>query len=856
MEEIKKIITVDVKGDETVKSLKQHISELRDALLNVEKGSEDYGKITDELVESQKRLTDVMSIGKNTANAAEGSYNALVNEMKALKTVWREVGDDAERARLGDRIKEINDQLKDMDESIGNYQRNVGNYKSVWDTTQGELIKGLRKINPMLENMGKTILQLGKNMKTAEVTFKGAIKGMKAAMASFALTAILLAATEAIRLLWEWMGKLKDKLVEILPWNKKAAEETARLTAEYEKLKTAVNDTLTELDHQYALKEVWAKTDQDRLELMKEEQQDIQNIIELRKQEADIQEASIALTEKNHKRMSKYQKEQLEKEKEKLKLQRENIEAYEKRYEEMGRKIELTNEKIKASAAGIGSTPKKQKEEKERDYQKEYEKVLNDISSYYDLYISLEDFFLDSTNKNNKKWSAIRDDFNAKSKSAYDAADDIRKIALAEAESDYKKGVITEEQYAKRKLKIEEDYQTKASEIYKKDKVAPAFINIAQSIEFAIGAATDKEKEFNEAVESGLYSEEDLFEQEKNMLAARVNFWKQALKEINLNIEKYGDDLPETYKENILTYVKNMLGASRTELNNFVAQTKPPISEYKKAVSDLNENQFDLNRLEISGKQYTQEYKTLLNKRLDLLKVMLDNMYKLEGESDEEFLNRKRALILEIEDLQNYLNGTNGGPQDAGMWDVQRVMQWCDIAQSGLSAVSNSLSEIASGWSALAQAQYEAGEISQAEYERQLENLKALQVAQIVVNTISGAIGAVTQAVAQLGPIAGPIVGGIQAAAITAAGVAQIAAVKKQKVGSSSLGSSGNYGAALAQPVIREYDESYITNSTGLSETTMLANALTEQPLKAFVVESEMTAAQEVSRQRDKETTF
>lgn len=41
-----------------------------------------------------------------------------------------------------------------------------------------------------------------------------------------------------------------------------------------------------------------------------------------------------------------------------------------------------------------------------------------------------------------------------------------------------------------------------------------------------------------------------------------------------------------------------------------------------------------------------------------------------------------------------------------------------------------------------------------------------------------------------------------------------------------------------------------------MNEITNLANALTENPIKAVVVESEITAKQELARQRNNETTF
>lgn len=134
-DEIVKVISIKTEDSErTVKGLKQEINDLRDALLNVEKGSDKYEEVLDALIKDEKELTSVMRAGKNEVHAAEGSYNALTQEMASLKKVWKEVTTEAERNKIGAQIKEINDRLKEYDESIGNNQRKVGSYEEALKT--------------------------------------------------------------------------------------------------------------------------------------------------------------------------------------------------------------------------------------------------------------------------------------------------------------------------------------------------------------------------------------------------------------------------------------------------------------------------------------------------------------------------------------------------------------------------------------------------------------------------------------------------------------------------------------------------------------------------------------------------
>ena len=140
-EVIKKLIEIEIRGDgeKSVKGLKKEIADLKDVILNLDKGTEEYDRAVERLVKDQRELNEVQALTKKTATALDGSYDALVHKMSLLKKEWRATNDEARRNELGQEIKEINDQLKEMDYSLGNHQRNVGNY------TEG-VVDGFRSI--------------------------------------------------------------------------------------------------------------------------------------------------------------------------------------------------------------------------------------------------------------------------------------------------------------------------------------------------------------------------------------------------------------------------------------------------------------------------------------------------------------------------------------------------------------------------------------------------------------------------------------------------------------------------------------------------------------------------------------
>ena len=142
----KRVVEVDVRAQK-IGELKEQVKELTRLMDSLDKESLEYNRTVDMLVDAEEELTTVMKVGKSQLSAQEGSYNALVNKMAALKKAQKAVTDEASRMRLGDKIREINDELKRIDANNGVYVRNVGDYenavKKALKTPQQEL-KALR----------------------------------------------------------------------------------------------------------------------------------------------------------------------------------------------------------------------------------------------------------------------------------------------------------------------------------------------------------------------------------------------------------------------------------------------------------------------------------------------------------------------------------------------------------------------------------------------------------------------------------------------------------------------------------------------------------------------------------------
>ena len=249
--EKKVILDVEVRGDKTVKSLKEEIQNLRDALLNVENGSEEYNKVLDKLISDEKELTSVMQAGKKEVHAATGSYNALSQEMSALKRVWKEVTDEASRNEIGSRINDINNQLKDMDASVGVFNRNVGDYTNSFVDAGKLIFQNLDSISPVLGNIGgqiNTIIPL--IQKTTQVATKG-LKGIKAALAA---TGVGLLVTTLGLLVQNW-DKVTAAVRRFIPSIKQADDATKAQVETNEKLLEVNKQASSEMDYQSRIME-------------------------------------------------------------------------------------------------------------------------------------------------------------------------------------------------------------------------------------------------------------------------------------------------------------------------------------------------------------------------------------------------------------------------------------------------------------------------------------------------------------------------------------------------------------------------------------------------------------------------
>ena len=135
--------------------------------------------------------------------------------------------------------------------------------------------------------------------------------------------------------------------------------------------------------------------------------------------------------------------------------------------------------------------------------------------------------------------------------------------------------------------------------------------------------------------------------------------------------------------------------------------------------------------------------------------------------------------------------------------------------------------------------------------EKNANKIKNLRIAAATIDTISGAIGAFMQASATYPPPYGQILGAIEAAAITASGVAQIAKMKSTSV---TDGNARPTTSAVASAPTISPNVSNVRTITSASEEDRLNQMAKEQ--RVYILASDIQASQDQIKTQVSESSF
>lgn len=222
---------------------------------------------------------------------------------------------------------------------------------------------------------------------------------------------------------------------------------------------------------------------------------------------------------------------------------------------------------------------------------------------------------------------------------------------------------------------------------------------------------------------------------------------------------------------------------------------------------------------------------------------------------NKEYLDIEKDLYSELNAIldqynKDYIKKFNEQQDE----EARKLEERKNNIKSFVSSTSDIIGMVADAWESSIKSQIETGKISEEEGKKQFEQVKALQTSVAIINTLSAGVAALDKTL-QAGTPWGVAAGIAQMVAVIGTGMAQVA-----KIQSTTLGTRSSQVTSVTTPnlgsIVNEYQPQYVSNITNTTELDNLANALQKNPIKAYVVESDISNAQGLARQREDETSW
>ena len=307
---------------------------------------------------------------------------------------------------------------------------------------------------------------------------------------------------------------------------------------------------------------------------------------------------------------------------------------------------------------------------------------------------------------------------------------------------------------------------------------------------------------------------------------------------IDMELDKMIQDLDKKLEQDLDRMLKEQEDANK--IANSIAQDR--LANLDKAAK----HQLELNDILVEDDREKAEkaYQIQLSaneRRLAALEQFAKDALE-RGDLDAYLEYQQEAADLEVEIETNALREKKRLREQDAKDAKEKAKQQMEVMQSVASATSGILGSIAD--------MYESDEKNS---EKNANKIKGLRIASATIDTISGAIGAFMQAVQTIPPPMGAIIGGIQAAAVTATGIAQIAKIKSTKVSGSASNSAPAAPAVTSAPV-RTMDIQQVRSVTSASEEDRLNQMASDQ--RVVLVMSDLEVKQNQSRVQVAEASF
>lgn len=783
-------ILVDLLGEENAKLLKRQAFYSR----LIDNNNQEIKQLREKIALKKSQGDDTSKLEKEVAHMED------VN--KALKVRIDNLGKEIDtKVNLKKVTKDLDNQQKMLYKSMTTAQMGASVYNKTL-TNMNFIEKAAATVTGLL---GKAFIGLGLSAKAATA----AMKGVKAALISTGVGALLVVVGELVNLLFKGVGKLAD-WVSGANKAKKAADD----------LKSA-NDALNKsFDSQNELMDF-------NIRKMEALGYSYEEIFKAKKRMLEAQIAEVRATMATSKAYQEYIK-LSEKDKTKKKYEETVEEA--KRLEETLQNLnkallKLNNDK---TIHDLEEQQKKKEEDKKkaeeeanersRQYaenrKKDIQGIINKIKELEGIIKEADNLLKTLNEKDMTEDDKIKAEYDQRLeiiKKAYDAEMELNDI-------NKKQGTIDEEEYQRRILEIKQKYHDlglKVDADYNDKNKALLSQRAKDAAEAAVNAI------------NGDYAEKAR-KKNKDAVTKTVDELEKIQPKIFSiwEIIMGRDVRPDT--------LKNKLKALTDTYNTQMDELTSNFEEKKKKFGEIA-NVWDIVANDPNVDNDTRSMAQ--QKALEARKQMEDAETEYAQKSAEA---RKKYMDDEAKAINEHKTTM-----------IQTAQQMLD----GLGGIFGSMADF---YEEDAEARKEGDAKSQKIAKQSFKKAQNLRIAEATISTLNGAIGAFMQATATYPAPYGAILGAATAAAATAAGIAQIKKIKAQKFdGGSSLGGGST---TFQLPNVEKYEPTYTSNLTQETDTDSIKNAITEgmegSTVRAYVLADDINAAQKIDEKRQQESTW
>ena len=817
------------------------------------------------------------------------------------------------------KVEQYNTELKDMDASVGNYQRNVGNYKSALEGFSGtmgqaaqiggDFRNGLQAVSSMMLMAGANTDGMNDAMKALQITV-GVLQGLKgmggllnklrdylklsvqsvtttkadtaakeantaattamagAETAAAGATTILGAALKAIGigLIISALAFVVSHLQDIVKWITNLGEKLGivkKQTKEWEGANDRLSNRFKEQNRELNLQQkVLAAQGVTKKALLEQQKTQIQLQINETK-------ATIANIEARVKQMQadsgwvrfwKGENRQIRKAQEEVEALTESLKGLYQNMQEVN--VDIKVEEINAdntknqAATQASAAALKAIEECAKKAQANIDKILDSSLSgvekikkeYEELFKQLdadEEALKRKAEKDNKTYdgSAIAsarlvleqqqtEKLRAEYKKQFDdlyagyrAKQDVLRKEEKETDDVYKGLIATLKDNLEEEVKIEREQSNKLLAQFKADK-SKAF----EVLESLVGEEQrEKFREYASSTDDALkYMYQDMLENEKEFAKQFPEPFITALKTIGPLVLNYESEI----KENLKRTVNNLMAA------------------YKEAVERQDFKAAKALREQLLGNPPVADDETLKAAAEDFVNRMDAQIYSAIAESENPFEAYVKGTTWDA------VFGSENEPwrkilaDETATWAQEWEARGKIINNFGKrydkfmasygAATSDVLTGAADLWDKLLQIQVKNGKKSEEQAKKEFKVVKGLQIAAAVINTAA----AVTNALSK----GDPYTAAARAIAVGLMGAAQVATIAATEFNSPASTNVNTEAPTLTQ-------SAPMVNTYGINPADY-AEANAQNPVRVYVLEEDITNAQQAARTRVAEATF